>query len=120
MELALVKFFSQLFLSSGAEFLDLQHTNFVGTCLARRDDVTFYFRFNLFLAHPGFLAHVSDRLFASPMLCVNSGINHQSYCAEKLVTKASQVSKWIVVVPPGLFCQPLAVKRPAFHVRGKR
>src|SRR5439155_5962249 len=51
---------------------------------------------------------------------MNAGINYQSHRAEKLVAQASQVAKWIVVVPPCLFCQPLAVKRPTFHIRCKR
>ena len=54
------------------------------------------------------------------MLCVNPGINHQSYCPEKLVTKASQVSKRIVVVPSRLFRQPFAVQGSAFYVGSER
>src|SRR6059036_3498230 len=51
---------------------------------------------------------------------MNAGINYQSHRTEKLVTQTPEVSKRIVVVPPRLFCQPLAIKRPAFHVRSKR
>src|SRR6266508_1152514 len=51
---------------------------------------------------------------------MNAGINYQSHRAEKLVTQTPEVSKRVVVVPPRLFCQPLAVKRPGFHVRSKR
>src|ERR1700745_4336796 len=117
MELALVKPFSQLFLSSGAELLDLQHTNFVRTCLARRDDVAFYFRFNLFVAHSGFLAHVSDRLFAGPALWMNAGINSNAPCEENLVARAPQEPRGIFVFAAYVFCEPLAVKRPTFHIR---
>src|SRR2546430_17026631 len=51
---------------------------------------------------------------------MNAGINYQTHRAEKLVTQTPEVSKRVVVVPPRLFCQPLAIKRPAFHVRSKR
>src|SRR5207248_3234898 len=57
-----------------------------------------------------------DRLFASPAFCMDSRIDDQSDRAEKFVTKTSQISEWIVVVPPDLFRQPFAVKRPAFDV----
>src|SRR5262249_14260281 len=76
--------------------------------------------FNFFFAHAGFLAHVSDRLFARPALCMNARIDNQANGTENFLTKASQVSKRIVVVPPDLFRQPFAVKRPAFHVSCKR
>ena len=120
MKLPLVKSFSQLFLSPGAEFLNLQHAHLVGARLTGRDDVTFYFGFDFFFTHSCFLAHIGDRLVAGPALCMNTGINDQPYTAEKFVPEASQVSKRIVVVPPGLFCQPFAVKRPSFHVGGER
>src|SRR6266513_4859378 len=54
------------------------------------------------------------------MLCVNACVDDQSDRPEKFVTKASQVSERIVVIPSALFGQPFAVERPAFDVSGKR
>src|SRR2546430_2551723 len=76
--------------------------------------------FRSFFAHPGFLAHVGDRLFPGPVLCMNACINYQSHRAEKLVSQPSQVAERLVLVPSRLFCEPLAVKCPAFHVCSKR
>src|SRR5256885_15356857 len=74
-KLALVEFIAELLLRARSQFLDLQHSNFVSAGLARIDDVTLDLRFHFFLAHAGFVAHVSDRLIAWPMFGVNSGID---------------------------------------------
>src|SRR5213079_3111958 len=49
-----------------------------------------------------------------------ASIDDQSDGAEQFITKPSQISERIVVVPPDLFRQPFAVKRPALYVRGER
>ena len=86
--------------------------------LARRYIVQF--RILLLFAHPCFLTHVGDRLFARPTLRMNASIDDQSHCAEKLVTHASEIAEWIFVVPTGSFGQPFAVKGPAFYLGSKR
>src|SRR6476660_7090272 len=54
------------------------------------------------------------------MLRMNARVDDQPNRPEELVTEASQVSEWIVVVPSDLFRQPFAVERPALYVRGER
>ena len=120
MKLALIEFVAELLLRARSQFLDLQHPNFISAGLTGRDDVTLDFRFHFFFAHPGFIAHVGDRLIARPMLGVNSGIDDQTHRAEKFVPQTAEVAERVLFVPANLFRKPFAVKGPTFRVSSER
>src|SRR3982075_665001 len=54
----LVEFFSELLFRAGAQFLNLEHSYFVGARLSRKDDVALDLRFHFLLAKTGLVAHV--------------------------------------------------------------
>src|SRR5439155_16201775 len=95
-------------------------SDLVRTGLTGSHDISFDFRFYFLVPDPGLLAHVRDRLFARPMLSMNSSIDNQSHCAERLIAQSSQIAERIVVIPSRLLGQPFAVKGPAFYVGGER
>ena len=73
------------------QFDDMQHADGVGCRLARHDDVALGRLSRCIARHRHIVEVILNHLLARPTLCMQAGIDHQTYSARQLKHESAKV-----------------------------